>query len=260
MLPTFFLAHGSPMNAIQDTEFSRGWTELGKKLLSSKYEFPRAILVVSAHWVTEGTYITSANPMKTIHDFGGFPQELFDVQYPAPGSPEIADQVIEKVFFTPIKADFDWGMDHGTWSILKWIFPDANIPVLQISIDGTKPFLWHYEMGQHLSKFRNENILLIGSGNLVHNLGLLNWKNWDEQLDWAVESNQTFKTLIQERDFRKMASAHNISPAAKLAINSAEHYVPALYSMGFGHEEKHLEFFHDKVQSSISMLSFQLGE
>jgi 4,5-DOPA dioxygenase extradiol len=259
MQPSFFLAHGSPMNAIEDTEFSRGWTDLGIRITNSSNGIPSAIVVVSAHWLTEGTYITCANPQKTIHDFGGFPQELFNVQYPAPGAPEIAHKIIEELKFTSIKEDFDWGMDHGTWSILKWIFPDANIPVLQISIDRTKPFLWYYEMGQELAKFKKDNILFIGSGNLVHNLGLLNWRNWDEQLDWAIESNQTFKDLIQARDFRKMATAHSISPAAKLAINSAEHFVPALYALGFGHDESHLEFFHDRVQSSISMLSFQLG-
>jgi 4,5-DOPA dioxygenase extradiol len=260
MLPTFFLGHGSPMNAIQDTEFSRGWASIGEKIGLSKSGKPSSVVIVSAHWLTEGTYITKSSNPKTIHDFGGFPKELYEVEYKVPGNPDLAEEIAHTCKYTKIQTDLNWGLDHGTWSILKWIFPSADVPVLQLSIDATKPLLWHYELAAELSSLRKKNILLLGSGNLVHNLALLNWKNMDEKLEWAVESNETFKSIIASKDHRRLATAHAISPEAKLAINSAEHFVPSLYTMGFGKDESHIEFFHDMVQSSISMLSFQMGD
>jgi 4,5-DOPA dioxygenase extradiol len=260
MQPTLFLGHGSPMNAIQDTEFSRGWTSLGEKITSSKTGNPAAVVIVSAHWLTEGTFITKAKAPKTIHDFGGFPKELYNVQYNAPGNPDLADEIASSCKFTKIQTDLSWGLDHGTWSVLKWIFPKADVPILQLSIDATKPMLWHYDLGEELSSLRNKNILLLGSGNLVHNLALYNWSNANEKQDWAIESNETFKSIIGAKDYRRLATAHGISPAVKLAINSAEHFVPSLYILGFGKHEPHVEFFHDKVESSLSMLSFQMGD
>lgn len=253
--PALFIGHGNPMNAILNTPISRGWVDWKDSVYKSR-NLPKAIVVVSAHWLTQGTKVTFANPPETIHDFGGFPQELFDVEYKAPGDPKLAQTIIESTQFTETHADHEWGLDHGTWCFLKWMFPEANIPILQISIDTTKPFYWHYELARDLSKLREQGVLLVGSGNLVHNLRLYNWKNPEEKLDWAEESNENFKKLIIQRDAKELSKAHAISHSAELAINSAEHYIPALYGLGFGADEERMEFFNDSLESAISMTSF----
>jgi 4,5-DOPA dioxygenase extradiol len=260
MQPSVFIGHGSPMNAIQATEFSRGWVNWGKKMYPESSFLPKAILVVSAHWLTEGTKLTANSHPKTIHDFRGFPQELFQVEYPAPGDPSLSHKWANEFRFTDLEEDHSWGLDHGTWSFLRWIFPEANIPVLQLSIDYKKPFYWHYELAKELSRLREENVLVVGSGNLVHNLSLYNWRNPNEKLEWAQEASETFHKLILSGDAGKLSEGSQISTAAKLAINSAEHFVPILYSMGFSREKEEPYFFNDVVQSALSMTSISWGE
>ncbi|WCL50189.1 4,5-DOPA dioxygenase extradiol [Leptospira sp. GIMC2001] len=259
MLPAIFFGHGSPMYAIDKNQYSETWVRIGENILSAKNPQPKAILMVSAHWVTKGTSITAmANP-KTIHDFQGFPQELFDVQYPAHGDADIAKSIADKFKNYNIQLDSNWGLDHGTWSVLKWAFPEANIPVLQLSINAEMSFLEHYEFGLELSSLRNEGILLMGSGNLVHNLRLLNWGNQNEKLEWAIEASEQFKKLILQADGKNLSLAHKLGEAANLAINSAEHFVPALYCLGFMGKDVDLskiQLFNDDVNSSISMTGF----
>jgi 4,5-DOPA dioxygenase extradiol len=253
--PVVFFGHGSPMNAIQETDMSRKWKELGAEF---RLNLPKAVLVVSAHWLTEGTKITENHHPRTIHDFGGFPEELYKIEYPAPGNPKLAKEICSWVQFTSITCDQEWGLDHGTWSILRWVFPEANVPVVQLSIDRRQDFSWYYALGNALSNLREQGILLVGSGNLVHNLALLNWQNWNEKPEWAVEANETLKSLIRSRNIQELEKGHSISESVSTAINSAEHFVPALFCLGFGSQATNLEFFNDIVQSSISMTSFIL--
>lgn len=255
--PAIFFGHGSPMNAIQETEFSLGWRNLGQKIIQNK---PNAVLMVSAHWITDGTKITVNEYPPTIHDFGGFPRDLYRVEYPAPGSRELAESIIDTTVGFSIEPDDSWGLDHGTWSILKWVFPYANIPILQLSIDRNLTMQGYFELGKALAHWREEGVLLAGSGNLVHNLSLLNWQNLDEEPEWAVEANDTMKVLVHNRNVEELAKANAISPYVNLAINSAEHFVPALYCLGFGEGYSHLEFFNDRIQSSLSMTGFILSE
>src|SRR5688572_26116770 len=194
-MPVLFVGHGSPMNGIEDNEFSRRWHEMGKDIPK-----PAAVIVVSAHWFTSGTKITAMDHPRTIHDFYGFPKPLFDVQYPAPGNAELARETAKLIKRTPVMLDHDWGLDHGTWSIVKHMYPEANIPVLQISIDFSRGGKFHYELAQELIALRKKGVLIIGSGNMVHNLGMVDWHQRDSGFDWAVEMNEKFKKLIIEGD------------------------------------------------------------
>jgi 4,5-DOPA dioxygenase extradiol len=187
-MPLLFVGHGNPMNAIEDNEYSNKWKTLGNELPK-----PQAILCVSAHWETRGTFVTAMQKPKTIHDFGGFPQELFNVEYPANGSPMLAKQIKEEVKNTIIGLDETWGLDHGCWSVIKRMYPNADVPVLQLSIDYTKPAQYHYDLAKELASLRNKGVLIVGSGNMVHNLGMVNWQNPNGGYDWANEMNSTFK-------------------------------------------------------------------
>lgn len=193
-LPALFIGHGSPMNAIQDNEFSKGWAAMGKSIPK-----PKAVLVISAHWLTRGSHVTAMEDPKTIHDFGGFPQELFEVQYPAKGSPELALQTAKLVTSTNVGLDHDWGLDHGTWSVVRHMYPDADIPVLQFSIDFYKPAEYHYNLAKEIAELRKKGVLIIGSGNMVHNLRMVDWHKLNEPdygYDWAIEMNTLFKEKI----------------------------------------------------------------
>ena len=181
MMPTLFVGHGSPMNAIEDNEFSARWRQMGTEITK-----PKAVVCVSAHWLTRGSQVTAMNNPRTIHDFGGFPKALFDAQYPAPGSPELATDIVDLMKTTNVHLDHEWGLDHGTWSIVKQMYPDANIPVLQFSIDYTKPAQYHFELAKQLLALRKKGVLIIGSGNMVHNLGILDWRNPNSGFDWAA--------------------------------------------------------------------------
>jgi len=254
-MPMLFLGHGSPMNAIEDTVFSRGWQTIGARLPR-----PRAILCISAHWETRGTWVTAMEKPRTIHDFGGFPQALFDVQYPAPGSPSIAADTKAAITTTQVGLDHQWGLDHGCWSVVKHLYPKADIPVLQLSLDYTRPASWHLALGRELSALRRKGILILGSGNMVHNLGRVNWSQPASGYDWAVEANTLFKEHIQAGRFDQLANYRALGSAVNLSIPTPEHYLPLLYILGLKEKDETIRFFNDElVMGSISMTSLQVG-
>ena len=254
-MPVLFVGHGSPMNGIEDNEFSRRWHEMGKDIPT-----PAAVIVVSAHWFTSGTKITAMDHPRTIHDFYGFPKPLFDVQYPAPGNAVLARETANLIKKTPVILDHDWGLDHGAWSIVKHMYPEANIPVLQISIDFSRGPKFHYELAQELGVLRKKGVLIIGSGNMVHNLGMVNWHKPDSGFDWAVEMNEKFKKLITEGNHEQLINYESMGQAAKLSIPTPEHYLPLLYTIGLQEKNDQVTLFNDKtLMGSISMTSVKIG-
>lgn len=254
-MPVLFVGHGSPMNGIEDNEFSQRWRQMGRDIPA-----PTAVLCVSAHWFTRGTLITAMDHPKTIHDFGGFPQALFAVEYPAPGSAQVAKETIELVKKTKVIPDHDWGLDHGTWSIVRHMYPDATIPVLQLSIDYTQNAQYHYELARELSQLRNKGVLIIESGNMVHNLGILNWNQPESGFDWAIEMNTTFKKLIVNGDHESLIHYDRLGRAGKLSIPTPEHYLPLLYTIGLQDRSDEVGIFNDKtLMGSISMTSVMIG-
>lgn len=254
-MPVLFVGHGSPMNGIEDNEFSRRWRDMGKEI-----PVPTAVIVVSAHWFTLGTKITAMDHPRTIHDFGGFPKELFDVQYPAPGNPALAHDTAKIIRQTPVVLDHDWGLDHGTWSIVKHMYPDANIPVLQLSIDFSRGPKFHYELARELSALRKKGVLIIGSGNMVHNLRIMDWHKPDAGFDWAIEMNDRFKKLIAEGKHDQLINYESLGQAAKLSIPTPEHYLPLLYTLGLQERNDSVSIFNDKtLMGSISMTSVKIG-
>lgn len=254
-MPVLFVGHGNPMNAIEENEFSKKWESMGKELTK-----PTAILCISAHWETRGTFVTAMEKPKTIHDFGGFPQELFDVQYPAPGKPELAKEIKSAIKKTDIGLNEDWGLDHGSWSVIRKMYPNADIPVLQVSLDYTKPAQWHYDLAKELASLRKKGVLIVGSGNMVHNLGMVNWRNLNGPgYDWAIEMNETFKKLISEGDHQTLINYASLGKAAQLAIPSPDHYLPLLYTLALKDEKDSISFFNDKtLAGSLSMTSVKL--
>lgn len=258
LMPVLFIGHGSPMNGIQDTEFSRRWARLAKEIPQ-----PKAVVVVSAHWFTRGTRITVMDFPKTIHDFGGFPEELFAVKYPAPGNPELARETISLIKSAKVEPDHDWGLDHGTWTIVRHMYPQANIPVLQLSIDYSKGPQYHYDLGKELYSLRKKGVLIIGSGNMVHNLGLVAWDRLNEAeygYDWAVTINNKFKQLIESGDHEPLINYSRLGREAQLAIPTPEHYLPLLYALALKHEKEAVSFFNDKaVAGSLTMTSVRIG-
>lgn len=257
-MPVLFIGHGSPMNGIQINEFSEGWRKMAVEIPT-----PKAVLVISAHWLSRGTRITAMDFPKTIHDFGGFPQALSEVQYPAPGFPGLANQTASLVRSAPIELDHDWGLDHGTWTIVRHMYPEADIPVLQLSIDSTKGPQYHYDLAKELVGLRKKGVLIIGSGNMVHNLGMLAWDRIEQPgfgFDWALRSNDTFKGLIAEGNHKALINYTNLGKEAELAIPTPEHYIPLLYSIALQKKEDDLSFFNDKaVAGSLTMTSVKIG-
>ena len=258
LMPVLFVGHGSPMNGIEDTEFSRRWSQMGKELPT-----PAAVLVISAHWFTKGTRITAMEFPKTIHDFGGFPKELFDVQYPAPGHPGLAQETADLLHSAHVELDHDWGLDHGAWTITKHMFPEANIPVLQLSIDYTKGPQYHYELAKELYALRKKGVLIIGSGNMVHNLRMVAWDKLDDMeygYDWARNINDKFKSLIMDGDHKPLINYSSLGRDALLAIPTPEHYLPLMYSLGLQGAKDQVSFFNDKaVGGSLTMTSVKIG-
>ncbi len=253
-MPVLFLGHGSPMNALQQNEFSKGWQDTGKSLPT-----PKAILCISAHWETKGTFVTAMTKPKTIHDFGGFPRELHEFQYPAPGSPELAEEVKGIVRKTSVQLDHNWGLDHGSWSVIAHLYPGANIPVIQMSMDYTKDPLWHYELAKELSVLRQKGILIMGSGNIVHNLHRADW-NTQGGFDWAIEANEKVKKLILENNHNSLVNYHLLGKEVQLAVPSPEHYMPLLYALGLKQDKETPVLFNDKTElGSISMTSVKLS-
>ncbi|MGD0961438.1 MAG: 4,5-DOPA dioxygenase extradiol, partial [Methylomonas sp.] len=252
VMPALFIGHGSPMNAIEANEFSRAWLALGKTLPK-----PKAILCISAHWQTDGAQITAMPQPKTIHDFFGFPQALFDFRYPAPGDAVLAERIRAKTQTAAIELNYDWGLDHGGWSILCRLFPAADIPVLQLSLNRSQPPAWHYQLGKSLRWLRQEGVLIIGSGNIVHNLRELVWE--DTAHDWAVEFAAACKRLIAERHHQAIIDYQKLGDSALLSVPTDEHFLPLLYILALQNEDDETEFFNDKTTfGAISMLSMQI--
>lgn len=251
-MPVMFIGHGSPMNAIEKNRYSDSWFALGAKIPK-----PTAILTISAHWETDGTKVM-ANPMpETIHDFGGFPQALFDAQYPASGKPDLAAEVAKYLYDYEAKTDLSWGLDHGTWSVLKPMFPNAEIPVIQLSLDYRKSPSQHYEMARLLQTLRKKGVLILGSGNIVHNLGLLDWKNPNNAFDWATEFNSTVVSAVKDGNHQKLIQFNKLGKIAQLSVPSAEHYLPMLYVLAALKQNEQVKFFNESpAMGSLYMTSF----
>jgi 4,5-DOPA dioxygenase extradiol len=252
-MPALFVGHGNPMNAIEDNEFSRAWIKAGQSLPR-----PEAVLCVSAHWQTDGTRATAMPRPKTIHDFYGFPRPLYEVQYPAPGWPEMMGRLERLLRTTTVRPDPDWGLDHGSWSVLRRMFPQADIPVVQLSLDYAQPPGMHYELGRQLKGLRNEGVLIVGSGNVVHNLGVMEWQ--DTAFDWALEMDQLIAERIAARDHRPLIEYDRLGPSARMAVPTSEHYLPLLYVLALQDDDDGIEFFAEKVTlGSVSMRSLRVG-
>jgi 4,5-DOPA dioxygenase extradiol len=252
-MPVLFVGHGNPMNAIEENEFSLAWQEAARQIPR-----PEAILCISAHWETQGSLVTAMQRPRTIHDFYGFPRELFAKQYSAPGSPELAKRVIQLLGESCVQPDLSWGLDHGTWSVLCRMFTEANIPVLQLSLDRTQENETHYQLGQALKHLRYEGVLVMGSGNLVHNLRLMIWQ--DTAFDWAEEFDDKVKQWLLQGDDESIIHYEKYGRAAMLSVNSAEHYLPLLYILGLKEADEPIQFFADKIWGgSISMRCVRFG-
>jgi len=257
-MPVLFVGHGSPMNAIAENEFVQSWRDLGKTLPK-----PKAILCISAHWETRGTFVTAMPKPPTIHDFGGFPKALFDVQYPAPGSPEFASETKRIVTKTAVGLDEKWGLDHGAWSVIKNIYPLADVPVFEMSLDYYQSTQFHYDLAKELFSLREKGVLIIGSGNIVHNLRMVAWDKIDEPeygFDWALQANDTIKRLILANKHKELINFSALGKEVQLAIPTPEHYLPLIYALALKEENESLSFFNDKaVMGSLTMTSVKIG-
>ncbi len=257
-MPVLFVGHGSPMNAIEDNEFSQGWLKIGRGLPK-----PKAILCVSAHWETWGSLVTAMEKPKTIHDFGGFPSELYEARYPALGSPWLANEVKKVIQSVEVGLDADWGLDHGCWRLLKQMFPDAGIPVVQFSLDYTQSGLYHFNLAKELAPLRDQGVLIVGSGNMVHNLRRVvipgnDFSNFNQPfaLDWAKEADGIFKDLINTGRFEVLADYQSLGPSVALAVPTPEHYLPMLYALALKTKEDTITYFNDKpLAGSLTMTS-----
>jgi 4,5-DOPA dioxygenase extradiol len=256
-MPVLFLGHGSPMNAIEENEFVAGFRNIGKTIPK-----PNAIVCVSAHWETRGTFVTAMEKPQTIHDFGGFPQALFDVQYPAPGSPDLAKQTKSLIKKTEVGLDDKWGLDHGAWSVIKHLYPKADVPVIQMSLDYYQTPQYHYELAKELKSLREKGVLIIGSGNMVHNLGMLAWDklNDDEYgFDWALEARAKMKSFILNGDYQSLINYKSQGKPFELSIPSPEHYLPLLYALALKEENENVTLFNDKaIAGSLTMTSVKI--
>lgn len=258
-MPALFVGHGSPMNAIETNIFSQKWKQLGETLPT-----PIAILCISAHWETYGTKITAMDAPKTIHDFGGFPPDLFAVQYPVPGSPTLASVTQELIKPNPIDLDHSWGLDHGCWSVIRCMYPKANIPVLQLSLDRNKSAQQHLDLAKELIPLRKKGVMIVGSGNIVHNLGRVAWDRMNEPnfgFDWAEEARAAMKNKISNGDSNALANPYQFGKAWELSIPTPEHYLPLLYTLGTQLPNETPAYFNDQcVLGSLAMTSFILGD
>lgn len=257
-MPVLFLGHGSPMNAIEENQFVRGFRNTAQKI-----ETPKAILCISAHWFTNGTFITSGETQKTIHDFYGFPKELFEVEYPAKGDPELAKETSELLKPFLSEESENWGLDHGAWSVLRHMYPDADIPVIQMSIDYTKPPQYHFDLAKKLSKLREKGVLIIGSGNIVHNLRLIDWKNMNSVgtgWDWAIEAREKTNDWILDGNIRNLIDYQKQGTALQYAVPSPDHYLPLIYTLGLKDNSEEISLFNDElIGGSLSMTSVKVG-
>lgn len=262
-MPVLFIGHGSPENIILKNDFTRRLAELGRELPR-----PRTILVISAHWLTDGTYVTCSERPKTIYDFYGFPEELYQLSYPSPGSPEMAKRVTELAKKPLIKCDYSWGLDHAAWAILKHIYPKADRPVIELSLDYSpyngwnRPTLqYYYDLAKQLSPLREKEILIIGSGNIVHNLRVVDMNHRDgKPYEWAVEFDEKVKRDLLENNHQDLLDCQNMTRATSLSIPTLDHYLPMIFAVGLQEKGDKLEFIHEGFQNrSISMRCFRIG-
>ena len=257
-MPVLFLGHGSPMNAIEENQFVRGFREISKKIPT-----PNAILCISAHWFTKGTFVTSGEIQKTIHDFYGFPPELFAVQYPAKGNPALAKETVELLSPNPVIETDSWGLDHGAWSVIRHLYPEANIPVIQMSIDYTKSAQYHFELAEKLSKLRDKGILIIGSGNIIHNLRLIDWRNINTVgagWDWAIEARAKTNEWILDGNYQNLINFEKQGTALQNAVPTPDHYLPLIYTLGLKKKTEEISLFNDElIGGSLSMTSIRIG-
>jgi 4,5-DOPA dioxygenase extradiol len=253
-MPVLFVGHGSPMNAIEDNEFVHVWREIGKSIPK-----PTAIICISAHWETRGTFVTAMEKPMTIHDFGGFPKALFDVQYPAPGSPELAKETKHIIIKTVVGLDEKWGLDHGCWSVLKHFYPKADIPIIQLSLDYYQPPQFHYDLAKELASLRSKGVLILGSGNMVHNLGMIAWDKLNAgeySFDWALEAREKMKKLILNDDHKSLIDFKSQGRTFNLSIPTPEHFLPLLYVLALKEKNESVSFFNDKtIGGSLAMTS-----
>lgn len=258
LMPVLFIGHGSPMNAIEENEFSLSWRNIAKSI-----PVPKAVLCISAHWETKGTFVTAMQKPRTIHDFGGFPKELYNVQYPAPGDPKLATRISNNVAFAEIGLDEKWGLDHGAWSFIKHMYPKADIPVLEMSLDYNRPPQYHYDLAKELTALRKMGVLVIGSGNMVHNLGRIAWDHASDPeygFDWAIHANDTFKNFISDDNHKELINYQSLGKEVQLAVPSPDHYLPLLYSLALKGDKEDVTFFNDKaIMGSLTMTSLRIG-
>jgi len=255
-MPVLFVGHGSPMNAIATNAYSLAWEELGKQLAK-----PKAVLCVSAHWLTDGTFVHVSEAPKTIHDFWGFPRELYEMHYHCPGAPGLAKEVQSLVAKANVKPDTDWGLDHGTWAVMRRFFPDADVPAFQMSIDYTKPPEFHYSIGKELAALRGKGVLIVGSGNIVHNLQVMHYDPSARPYDWAVEFDELTKQLITARDHRSLMEYEKFGKVASLAVPTPDHYWPLLYTVALQESGEPVSFPIEGItNASISMRTLVIGE
>jgi 4,5-DOPA dioxygenase extradiol len=257
-MPVLFLGHGSPMNAIEENEFVKGFRDVGKTIPK-----PKAILCVSAHWETQGTFVTAMEKPATIHDFGGFPRELYEVQYPAPGNPELAKETQGMIKKNEVGLDQKWGLDHGCWSVVKHLYPAADVPVIQMSLDYSKNAQQHYELAMEIGALRNKGVLIVGSGNMVHNLRMVAWDrlNDDEYgYDWALEASEKMKDSILSGNHQQLIDYKSQGKAFQLAIPTPDHYLPLLYALALKEDDEEISLFNDKaIGGSLTMTSVRIG-
>lgn len=257
-MPVLFLGHGSPMNAIEENEFVIGFKNVGKDIPK-----PNAILIVSAHWETKGTFVTAMDKPRTIHDFRGFPKALFDIEYPAPGCPELAFETKKIITKTQIGLNEQWGLDHGAWTVIKHIYPNADVPIIQMSIDYTQGGQYHYELAKELASLRNKGVLIVGSGNMVHNLAMIAWDKLDADnygYDWAIEASEKMKEFILSDNFQPLINFKNQGKIFDLAIPSQEHYLPLIYSLALKERYEKITLFNDKaIGGSLTMTSLKIS-
>jgi 4,5-DOPA dioxygenase extradiol len=257
-MPVLFLGHGNPMNAIEENQFVQGFRNVGKEVPK-----PNAILCISAHWLTKGTKVTAMEMPQTIHDFGGFPQALFDVQYPAPGSPELAKETQQLLSPTQVDLDDSWGLDHGAWTVIKHLYPNADVPVIQMSIDYSQPAQYHFELAKKLNALRDKGILIIGSGNIIHNLRLVDFANINKEnygYDWAIEAREITNKLLLDGNYEALVQYEKLPKAVQLAIPTPDHYLPLIYTIGLQQKGESISLFNDKLLAgSLSMTSVKIA-
>jgi 4,5-DOPA dioxygenase extradiol len=254
-MPVVFFGHGTPMNAIARNPYTEAWRRIGAMVRR-----PKAILSVSAHWYTRGTGVTANDRLRTIHDFDGFPQPLFDVQYPAPGDPQLAERVRQLLAPVEVQLDSSWGLDHGTWSVLTHAFPHADVPVVQLSIDGRKPLEFHYDLGARLAPLRDEGVLIIGSGNVVHNLSLRKWEEGAPPYDWAVRFDDMVRGFLVEREHDRLLDLERLGEAARLSVPTPDHYLPFLYVIALQQPTDQVSLVVDGIErGSVGMLTASVG-